>query len=341
MADPKQKLVVKDGWLEPLVTSIVGKGVHVVAPVEADGAVEFREIESEQQRVQNYVNARVPVKEVLFPRTEVILEYDRKPGEDATFGGVDHEPRPTVVFGARPCDLSGLGVLDTVLNWDYQDKFYNDRRAQTTLVGFACTEAGPHCFCQAVGGGPEQNDGSDILVRPLKDGGDLLEVMTERGEELAKEIEGATPATGAEAFLPSPETMAPFDIEKIKPWLESHFNDKFWTDMSLKCLGCAACSYLCPTCHCFDIVDEADWRCGERRRNWDCCSFSQFTQHTSGHNPRPDQQSRCRNRIMHKFNYFAERFGRRACVGCGRCIQICGAGQNLVNILTDIAKQEA
>ncbi|UCE48236.1 MAG: 4Fe-4S dicluster domain-containing protein, partial [Phycisphaerales bacterium] len=94
--------------------------------------------------------------------------------------------------------------------------------------------------------------------------------------------------------------------------------------------------YLCPTCHCFDIVDEANWHMGQRRRNWDCCSHPMFTKHASGHNPRPDQASRCRQRLMHKFKYFPERFGQIACVGCGRCTRACCVGQNLVSILTDI-----
>jgi ferredoxin len=142
-----------------------------------------------------------------------------------------------------------------------------------------------------------------------------------------------------ELSIPVAEVPVTFDVDKIKPWLDTHFEDDFWEEMAMKCLGCGACSYLCPTCHCFDVVDEADWQRGERRRNYDCCIFGLFTLHTSGHNPRPAGANRCRNRLMHKYKYFVERFDRRACVGCGRCMRVCGAGQNLIKILEHIASQ--
>ncbi|NQT21124.1 MAG: 4Fe-4S dicluster domain-containing protein [Planctomycetes bacterium] len=340
MKEPEQKLVVPNGWLEALVRKLRVQGTRVLAPVERDGAVDFREINSADEMAANYVNTRVPLKEILFPRTETILEFDQPSGGDVVFSGVEANAAPTIVIGARPCDLSAIGVLDTVFNWDYHDTFYGQRRANTTFVGVACREADGNCFCGSVAGGAGENEGSDVFVRPTADGA-LLEIMTERGKKLAQSIDDAAPAAGKEEPLPVAATEERFDVEKIKGWLDDHFDDDFWLDVSLKCLGCGACSYLCPTCHCFDIVDESDWRGGERRRNWDCCSFALFTLHTSGHNPRPDQQSRCRNRLMHKFKYFVERFGRRACVGCGRCIRVCGAGQNIVNVLIDITRAEA
>ena len=340
MKEPEQKLVVQNGWLDALVKALRQKGTRVLAPVERDGTVDFREINSAGEMAADYVNTRVPLKEILFPRTEAILEFDQPSAGDVVFRAIEADVPATVVIGARPCDLSAIGVLDAVFNWDYHDTFYGRRRANTTFVGMACRASDENCFCENVGGGPADNEGGDIFVRPTAAGA-VLEVMTDRGKELGESIEGAAPATGSEELQPVATTEERFDVEKIKGWLDEHFDDDFWLDMSLKCLGCGACSYLCPTCHCFDIVDESDWRGGERRRNWDCCSFSLFTQHTSGHNPRPDQQSRCRNRLMHKFKYFVERFGRRACVGCGRCIRVCGAGQNLVNVLTDITRAEA
>ena len=341
MNEPKQKLVVKAGWLDSLVDALRAKGSRILTPVEQDGAVEFREIASGAEMAKDYLNTRLPVKEVLFPQTETLLEFDQPESGNVAFQPVEQDVQPTVVIGARSCDLNALEVFDTVFNWDYHDKLYQNRRENTTFIGIACSSADELCFCDTVGVGAGNNAGSDVFVRPMSDGGAVLEVMTGRGEKLAELIEGAAPATGTEEVIPPATAEAPFDVEKVKPWLDEHFDDEFWLDVSLKCLGCGACSYLCPTCHCFDIVDEADWRGGERRRNWDCCSFASFTEHTSGHNPRPDQQSRCRNRLMHKFKYFDERFGRRACVGCGRCARVCGAGQNIINVLTDIAKAEA
>ncbi|NOY82021.1 MAG: heterodisulfide reductase subunit A [Kiritimatiellaeota bacterium] len=337
MTDPREKLVVGAGWQEKLVDALHGDNVRVLAPVLTEGTAEFREISAAAEMATEWINTRTPVKAVLFPRTEALVEFERRPGEDVQFTAADNEAVPTVVLGARPCDLNALDVLDTVFNWDYRDKLYAERRAATTFVGVACTRSDEACFCTGMGGRADDNEGSDLFVRPMPDGGAVLEVMNERGAALAKRLDGAAPAVGTEELVPPAQVGAgPFDTEKVKEWLDTHFDDDFWTDMSLKCLGCGACSYLCPTCHCFDIVDESDWRKGQRRRNWDCCSFAQFTKHASGHNPRPEQHSRCRNRIMHKFKYFIDRFGRKACVGCGRCIRVCGAGQDLVDILAEI-----
>ena len=63
----------------------------------------------------------------------------------------------------------------------------------------------------------------------------------------------------------------------------------FWREHALACLGCGACAYTCPVCHCFDIVDEGNAREGVRARNWDACQFPLFTLHASGHNPRGEQ----------------------------------------------------
>ena len=164
-----------------------------------------------------------------------------------------------------------------------------------------------------------------------------MQVCSDKGAKFISQLGDVVKPAPAGTNLPTPPEVNPkFDPEKIKTWLDENFENDFWTDISLKCLGCGACSFLCPTCHCFDIVDEANWHAGQRRRNWDCCSHPMFTKHASGHNPRPDQASRCRQRVMHKFKYFPERFEQIACVGCGRCARACCVGQNLVSILTDI-----
>jgi ferredoxin len=188
-----------------------------------------------------------------------------------------------------------------------------------------------------VGGSPHSTRQSDVLVFLGDDGQALMQVCSDKGAKFIDQLGNVVKPAPTGTKLPTlPEVKVKFEPEKIKTWLDENFENDFWTDISLKCLGCGTCSFLCPTCHCFDIVDEANWRSGQRRRNWDYCSHPMFTKHASGHNPRPDQASRCRQRVMHKFKYFPERFGQIACVGCGRCIRACCVGQNLVSILTDI-----
>ncbi|KKL14142.1 hypothetical protein LCGC14_2518730, partial [marine sediment metagenome] len=235
-----------------------------------------------------------------------------------------------VVLGARPCDAAAMEALDQVFQWDYDDLPYRARRDRTTVVAWACSQPGPECFCSSVGGSPYGAAGSDVLVFADAAGEALLQVNTPKGEKFIELLGQAVRPASEDAAPPSaPEMQRRFDPDKVKDWLDGNFKSDFWEEMALSCLGCGACSFLCPTCHCFDIVDEATWNRGQRRRNWDCCASALFTLHASGHNPRSDRASRCRQRLMHKFKYFPERFGRIACVGCGRCIGACGAGRCL------------
>jgi ferredoxin len=133
-----------------------------------------------------------------------------------------------------------------------------------------------------------------------------------------------------------------FDAKAAHDWLEQHFDDDFWKDIALRCHGCGACAAVCPTCHCFDIVDEPEGLAGgARRRNWDTCQAGKFTLHASGHNPRPEQNSRFRQRVLHKFAIYPSRFDEILCTGCGRCARVCPAGMDLPEILTRLSQLAA
>jgi formate hydrogenlyase subunit 6/NADH:ubiquinone oxidoreductase subunit I len=328
------------GWLEQAVAALRAAGVQVVAPTLTEsGVVNFAPVTSAGQIERNYANVVVPLKKFFLPLSEVLLEFERSPDGDVA---VRPEPLPppdeTVIIGCRPCDTASLVVLDKLFQWDWDDLRYRARRERTTLVSFACTEPAPTCFCTSVGGSPHGRLESDVLVFDGAAGGAFFEVHTPKGERFAKLLgESLKPAPAGSRPQEAVEPPARFDPAKVRRWLDDNFESDFLAKRALACLGCSACTFLCPTCHCFDIVDEAVWNRGQRRRNWDSCSFAQFTLHASGHNPRPDQFSRFRQRIMHKFAYFPDRFGQVACVGCGRCARVCGVGRNLMETLTALA----
>jgi ferredoxin len=143
-----------------------------------------------------------------------------------------------------------------------------------------------------------------------------------------------------ETSLSESETDPPkrFDLERVQAFLAHGFDDAHWPDLARRCLGCGACAYTCPTCHCFDIVDEGAGREGVRARNWDACQFVQFTLHASNHNPRSRQEQRQRQRIYHKFRIYPEKFGPLLCTGCGNCTRNCPVSLGVAPVLAEISQ---
>lgn len=340
--DMQKLYAATPGWMQAAIDALTQDGVAVLASTRgADDAVNFAPVSSAEVIARDYVNTRLPLKAMLLPRSETLLHFKKQTGGDVEMLPESVAHPQSVILGCRPCDAAAVNVIDNVFYWDYEDLPYRARRDALTFVSFACPSLGAACFCHAVGGSPHDERGSDVLAFLNADGGAILKTLTDKGERFVERLGGSVaPASAKPAETPAPPAPL-FEPDIVKQWLDDNFESDLWKDIALACLGCGACSYLCPTCHCFDIVDESTWNKGERRRNWDCCSYKSFTLHASGHNPRPDQTTRCRQRVMHKFKYFPERFGTVACVGCGRCILHCGAGQHLPGILARIQEQLA
>jgi len=199
-----------------------------------------------------------------------------------------------------------------------------------------------------VGGSPHAKTGLDILMTDMGDSYHI-ESLTKTGEKLIN--------AGGKGVFTNPTaqdkkevrriheesekkiTRAIQDVEKIPPVLKGMFESPFWDEEAMSCLRCGICTFLCPTCHCFDIADEVTSlapRQGQRVRTWDTCQFPDFTMHSSGHNPRPDKSSRLRQRIMHKYYYFVEKFGDYQCTGCGRCVSKCPVGIDIIEVLNKV-----
>jgi len=323
------KIVNRD-QLPDLAAALAAQGYRVVAPVRDGEVLRLRE----WAPGRTIETAGVPVnsaKDFLLPRCEVIGRYSLD-GNAFTTEEVRAEAPKTVLLGVRPCDAAGVAALDTVFNWEYRDAFYNARRAATTVVTLACAAADEECFCTSVGGGPDSAAGADAVLRPAEGGARfILEPVTAKGEALVAAA-GAALAEGQATADPPASVPVRFDAGAVTEWLGSNFESPLWRQVSLACLGCGACAHVCPACHCFDIQDEAARREGVRLRNWDSCGLGLFTLHAGGHNPRPDQAARWRQRVMHKLRYFVDRFGRLACSGCGRCARLCPAGMSLQEV---------
>jgi len=321
--------IVETDKLNEMAAALAAKGYRVVAPVRDGDVVRLKEWKQGDEIALDAFTVN-SVKDVLIPASEVIGRYALD-GDDFTPEAVAAEAPKTVVLAARPCDAAAPAVLDAVFNWDYADAFYNARRAATTIAALACRQADEQCFCTSVGGAPNSTAGADVILRPA-DGGKRLtvEALSEKGEALVAAAGEAIKEGEAVADAVA-EVPVRFDAAALTARLAENFESPLWQTLSLACLGCGACAYACPTCHCFDIQDEGTRRESVRLRNWDSCGFGLFTQHAGGHNPRPDQAARWRQRVMHKFLYFVERFGRLACSGCGRCARLCPAGMAMAD----------
>jgi len=332
-----KRLIRKDS-LEKLFDILKQNSKKVYAPSSKNGKISFKEAESFSGIVTDYVQTSQSSKDLAFPRTEKILDFS-KSKEGMSVKGIDLKNLPEVVlWGVRPCDAVGIGELSSIFNWDYKDEIYNNRLSQVTVFGFSCSKSDEYCFCTSVGGNPGNTPGSDILFTRLGEDGDYLaEVLTEKGlsvVNLASNLFEKTNNIEKEKFLA--EVPVRFNHEEIRERLDKFFESKEWIEQSLRCLGCGACAYVCPTCACFDIQDEAHGKNGSRVRCWDSCGFSHFTLHTSGHNPREVQSERWRQRIMHKFSYMPERLSVYGCTGCGRCSRACPVDMNILEHLISI-----
>ena len=228
-------------------------------------------------------------------------------------------------------------VLGSIFNWDTSDKPYNERRKRTTLIAVSCTRCDEYCFCTSVNGGPGNTEGSDLLLTPVQDKY-LVEINTKKGKELQEKyhsfFETVPDTIRKEDYLA--QVPVQFSVDEITGKLPVLFESDIWQAQSARCLGCGACAFVCPTCACFDIQEDAGVRSGSRIRCWDSCGFSLFTLHTSGHNPRSVQSQRWRQRLMHKFSYMPERLSVIGCTGCGRCSRACPVDMNLKEQLTTI-----
>ncbi len=321
--------------LAELAALLSQKGWAVVAPLAGEGGKVLFSRWDPSRKIEAAAIPDNSIKDFLFPRSEVIAKYEHE-GDSFQAGKVGLDVPRTVFLCARPCDLAGLKALDAVFNWDFKDELYNAKRAACTVVSLACPAADEHCFCSSVGVRPDSVEGADAALR-FADNGKmlLLEAFTEKGKALA-EAAGNFLRPAAAKPDPAADVPARFDAKAVTEWLGKNFDSPFWEEVSAACLGCGACAYVCPTCHCFDIQDEGNHKKSVRCRNWDSCGFGLFTLHAGGHNPRTVHSARYRQRVMHKFRYFYEKFGMTLCTGCGRCGRMCHAGLAIAEVCEKI-----
>ncbi len=313
---------------------------QLFAPVEKDGIINFAEVSGTDQIALEFYNTKESPKKFFFPQSETLYSYSKDKGRNVPQRSAEKQ---RVLFGIRPCDAEAITILDEVFDSpDFKDPYFITKRKNTTIFSFACNKPQISCFCASLNSGPFSEAGSDVLIIDLPEKY-LFQAITDKGKKLLEELQDLKPAEKSDTEqVEKLKTAAQNKIKKqiqtdgLTEKLDDIFDHHVWDKIHEKCIGCGICTYLCPTCHCFYMVDEAHNNEGRRVRNWDSCMFPTFTLEASGHNPRPTGKQRMRQRIMHKFNHFVKNFGRFACTGCGRCTRNCPVSMDLTKIVEEI-----
>ncbi|KUO74150.1 MAG: hypothetical protein APF77_11585 [Clostridia bacterium BRH_c25] len=300
----------------------------------------------EKSFTMDYLNTAMPVKEYLFEQKENLYNWQKNDGDIQITEFDAGKLKPRILFGVRACDAYGIAYLDRFYAEEFRDHNYAGRREKTYIVVVNCTEPGYNCYCSSTGVGPFAQKGYDLMLTPIEDEY-LVEAGSEKGKELidlaadffgnieveADELKAALQNAVLEKFV------SRVNLTNIAKVMEETYNNEIWKEISKQCIGCTGCTSVCPTCTCFNIVEEEGCY-GEkcRVRYWDSCQSDSFTRNAGGHNPR-NEVSRVRYRIYDKLKYIEERFGFKGCTGCGRCINVCPAFIDIIEVASKL-KQE-
>ena len=309
------------------------KGDYRVVGVKAeDGFFAFAEIGDPQEVVLDYPITLYPLKAFLLPPREEYLRFriDGRPEVETQF----EEIPPTVFFGMHPCDLHSLWLLDTAFMGDATDALYEGRRKNFVFVVMDCLRpCDEYAFCKDMGT-LYVDEGYDILLTDLQNGLYAVRTGSDRGLVILErytEVRDATPREEEMLERIYREREEAF-TNRVKPKREElpellwrGYRSPYWEEVARKCLSCGSCNLVCPTCYCFDVLDEVEINLkeGKRLRTWDGCMLVDFARVAGGENFRPSRADRLRHRFLRKGKYLVDRYGKLGCVGCGRCTRHC------------------
>ena len=332
-------LKISKSKLNELFDAVSAKQTLYIPADREAGAAEYRKYEKGME-LTSELNTVRSAKDFFFPQTENLADFKIE-GKTIEVKDVREECEDFVVFGVRACDARSFTILDKVFLCEPVDSFYKNRRDHGTVVTMACTRPSETCFCQTFGIDPTVpegdaacfDDGENIFFKANNEKGqkfiDSVASLLEEGDtSKLDEVQAKTKAIMEKLPLAKLSTEN-FGGDK----LNEYFSSDKWAELSQACLGCGTCTFVCPTCQCYDIKDFNTGHGITRFRCWDSCMYSDFTKMAHG-NPRLTQLERFRQRFMHKLVYFpANNNGEFGCVGCGRCLAKCPISMNIVKVM--------
>lgn len=331
--------------LSALFQKIVGEQ-ELYVPVNNNGQVNFAAWAEDAKVDLDTLKTVKSPKDAFFPQSENLYTC-YKDGKKIKVEPEKLKDQNFVVFGMKACDIKGIEVLDKVFLSEPVDTFYAARRAHGTIVALACHEPEETCFCKVFD--VDAADPVADVAAWMIDGELYWKALTEKGEVLTKTVEDLfAPAEEAKveeekAAIRAIVEKLPYSNLSLEGWngdvLLEKFDSPIWEELYKPCLACGTCTFVCPTCQCYDIKDYDTGHGVKRYRCWDSCMYSDFTMMAHGNN-RTSQMQRFRQRFMHKLVYFpANNNGMYSCVGCGRCVEKCPSSLNIVKVIKAFQNQ--
>ncbi len=326
--------------------ALIHEAQEVYVPAKVNGQTDYAAWDSELEVDLETLNTVKSAKDAFFPQSENLYTCKQE-GKNITIIPEDLVTKDFVIFGMKACDVKGVEVLDRVFLVDPIDTFYASRREHATMVSLACSEPEETCFCKAFGI-DAATPGADVSTWMV--GEELFwKANTEKGEALTATVSSLLEETTEDAVEAKKAEIntiiekLPYSNLSLEGWngeaLDERFNATNWEELHKACLACGTCTYICPTCQCYDIKDYNTGKEVKRYRCWDSCMYSDFTMMAHGNN-RTSQLQRFRQRFMHKLVYYpANNEGLHSCVGCGRCVAKCPASLNIVKVIKSFEQE--
>lgn len=331
------KIAVED--LQALFRRIAAEQ-ELYLPVKMGGQVNFQAWSEDADVCLDTLKTVKSPKDAFFPQSETLYTCKKEDHKIQIEPGKLKEQN-FVIFGMKACDVQGVKVLDQVFLNDPVDSFYAARREHATMVVLACHEPEETCFCKAFGidcADPAADVAAwlideELYWKPLTKKG---EILTQAAAELFTKTEDAK-VEDEKTSIRSIVERLPYSNLSLSGWGEEdymeRFNSSVWEELYKPCLACGTCTFVCPTCQCYDIKDYDTGHGVQRYRCWDSCMYSDFTMMAHGNN-RSSQMQRFRQRFMHKLVYYPlNNNGMFSCVGCGRCVEKCPSSLNIVKVI--------
>ena len=317
----------------------IAKNAKLYLPVDTAAGAKY-EAWVEGAKLSDALNTVRSPKDFFFPQTENLVDFKME-GKTVEIIDTREECEDFVIFGVRACDVKSFDILDRVFLSDPVDTYYKNRREHGIIMSMACTRPAETCFCGTFGIDAASPAG-DIVCHKTDDAL-YLDAKTEKGEAILAAVASLTEdcdtaAVDAQKKLIA-ERLDKLPLKELKAdafgdgKTNEFFNAPEWKELSETCLGCGTCTFVCPTCQCYDIKDFNTGHGVKRFRCWDSCMYSDFTRMAHG-NSRNSQLERFRQRFMHKLVYYpTNNDGLFSCVGCGRCISKCPINMNIVKVM--------